>query len=276
MKNAAAHSVDPITLSAGLDTFQRHLVTSLARPDREQSRDDDKTQQAVLKAGEDFVISGLQERRKVKLFGRKFIRDGTTIVVPGDTGIGSSENVQGFLEEATGITRIFRIIEVIDGLDALKNNVGAEQRRSTLQRRFHEEEIPHMRITSSSLASTLSRIPTTVPAIATEFTPSQNILLTGAAAILASGGALVEECAKNAACVARAMGYQVWIVAEAGKAVREMDVSTAMDRHTPFQRWNEEPRESQKDASRRLDVLVSLYLFALLEIWHLGQRGSPR
>ena len=213
-------------IAAGLDSFQHHLVTTLAPFHTNSKTSNDETQKAVLSAAHDYIARGLAAREKVAGYGRRFIRDGFTVVVPADRGLGSSAVVQGFLCDAARSGAEFRVVEVLDFHNPAPHTAQQSKRRAELKGRLEKAGVPGTTTTTSALAHTLSSMPRWMQGTETEFPADRTVLLMGATALTASGGVLVDGCRLSSAFIARGLGLEVWVASELGKSVRNLGLDT--------------------------------------------------
>lgn len=238
-----------VAVSAGTDTFQRQLVTSLARGsgDSDTSNEGADTRRNVIKAGEEFIQKQLDNRSRISAYGSRFIRPGMTLVVPTSA---PSRNIESMLRGAAEAEVPFRVAFVqeahAEGSDRKPTWADGEKLRAELQ----ASETPTASISTASLAHVLQADSGT--ASERQMWPtSKTIVLADAVAIMAGGGALASLETQSAASIAHSLGRQVWIVAESGKIVREMD----LNRRAPSEivSWLDTATTQDQKASKAAD-----------------------
>ncbi|KAI9662694.1 MAG: translation initiation factor eIF-2B subunit alpha [Alyxoria varia] len=272
LKNSVSN---PIPIAAGADRFQQVLISKLSHAQdnevqshiagtrgpasiqnapgssrlKDESSQGDKnfahTKSQILQIGSEFVVQGLAARDRIASFGSKFLRDGTTVIVPR-----CSKVVENLLLEAAGISqntssshattrrarKSFRVVFVVDE-DATRDAPSNSSWKS-LDKRLRKAGISTTSVQSTQLVSVFAALPRSLdlpsifsceedaddigPISAVDFPPSQTILLIGVPALFASGGVLASTKVQNAAWMAKSFGREVWVAAENNKMVKDI------------------------------------------------------
>ena len=206
-------------MSAGTDAFQRLLVTTLARPSSSGKADAGvagsvaDTKRAITEAATSYVDNTLTARNKVAAFGHRLVAPGTSIVVPSYSSI-----VDAFLRDAATSDVEFQVFFVSDPTA----NPDAKQQRLELIDHLSASEVGAIEIPLTSIAQLLQCNPPKLTATSQNFRTSQVMVLAGAAALLASGGALTSSATQTVASVAKAYDIRVLLAAESAKCVKEL------------------------------------------------------
>ncbi|CZT25247.1 related to translation initiation factor 2B, alpha subunit (eIF-2Balpha/GCN3) [Ramularia collo-cygni] len=187
-----------ISLSAGTDLFQRYLITSL----RESSGASDFNQirTHLVQNGELFVERAKAARATIAAFGKKFIRDGNTILTNGGSRVVGAllKSAADSSNESTRGSIRFRVIYVVsaDGKETESTeNIAA----------LRERDIPVATIPPTAVAYCLDQV---------------TQCFVGAEGVVENGGIISRLGTYQLALLAKAAGKPFYVVSESHKFVR--------------------------------------------------------
>ncbi|KAI9799346.1 MAG: translation initiation factor eIF-2B subunit alpha [Phylliscum demangeonii] len=219
---------NPISLSAGTDLFQRYLVNALQRP---SAAGDFATIRAhLITHGRQFVTRAKASREKIAHLGRRFVRDGTTVLTNGGSrvvgalleraaedgaGAGPAASVAGESGASHGRRRRrrqpsigsgtvrFRVVYVLNHDDAARS-----QQREGLStiRALRRLGVPVATIPESAVAYALEK--------------TIDMVIVGAEGVVENGGIISRLGTYQLAVLARAARKPFYVVAESHKFVR--------------------------------------------------------
>lgn len=292
-----------LAISAGTDTFQRLLVTTLARNhgadaapidsarstsptlspsttttalQMRETTDEAQTDMraAVQRTASFFISRQLAARKRIGAYGRRFIRPGTTVVVPGRSLV-----VESLLRDAADADVAFRAVFV----DSAPSSTDGQHTHDETSRRnpsaglltsLHNHDIPTSSIPATLLAHILQPGYGSASALDSNaecmrlYPPTQMLILAGATALLSSGGVLASLDTQTACFVAKACGRDVWVAAEVGKCVRGMgiELEPGLGRLVQWRSGADEANypESSVPQGHVLDVVGSPFLTGVI------------
>lgn len=208
---------NPIPVSAGTDSFLHYLVTTVARPGAEGA-DIAKAIESVAQVGKAFVTKGEEARATIGRYGKRVVRDGCTVVVPA-----ADELVRNMLIDAAEADIDFRVVFVEDAAGSIAKDVS---------NRLNEQQIAWTSIRPEALAHTLT-------CLLTGQDYRHFILLTGASALLATGGVLAPMGVSQAAVLAKAFGIDVFVASELQKSVKWMPLAGEEAKYGTKLQWSD-------------------------------------
>lgn len=209
-----------IALSAGTDLFQRYLIQTLNRPGALGTGGDfGYLRQHLLSNGRLFVQRARQARAKIAEEGRRFIREGSTILTNGDSRV-----VRALLLRAAGLQGSgprFRVIYVSDSAATSSPSPSQTPTRDSdhepkSQPPSHVQAHPTVSLLRSH-SIPVSLIP--YSALATAL-PLINLVLVGAEGVVENGGIISRLGTHQLGLLARSAGKPVYVAAESYKFVR--------------------------------------------------------
>ncbi|KAB8760597.1 hypothetical protein FH972_026589 [Carpinus fangiana] len=276
---------NPSIVAAGTDTFQRYLVTALSRlaqpsangrnrtatEDITLATDFKTTKIAIISAAEKYVKRAQQARERAWGIGKQFLQHGTTVVVSHP-----SDAVAGFLKSAAAAGVHFRALLVqpshrsFPAGSTAKTEGGDDSTSYTaLAAALAAADIPYAFIEPAAMAHAI----TTLPRDDIDRVPGarrSTVVLSGAGALLSTGGVLAEVGTQQAACVAKALGKEFWVVAEGYKIVRwdSLEAADAGLRGVTFESDAQDSAAASKDTQTGNEQ--GLWEFGLMDVTPAG------
>ncbi|TKA33551.1 hypothetical protein B0A50_00386 [Salinomyces thailandicus] len=193
---------NPISLSAGTDLFQQYLISNLQRP---SARGDfDSIRGHLVQNGRLFVERAKAARETIAGFGRRFVRDGNTVLTNGGSRVvgsllrsaAESSNDRG----GRGSIR-FRVIYVVSPASHTSNESESEANIRALR----ERDIPVATIPPTAIAYCMDTVTS---------------CFVGAEGVVENGGVVNRLGTLQMATLAKAAGKPFYVVSESHKFVR--------------------------------------------------------
>ncbi|KAL9089326.1 MAG: hypothetical protein Q9159_002627 [Coniocarpon cinnabarinum] len=211
---------EALAISSGTDAFQKRLVTTLNRPGTHSHQSSTPagsvadTKKTIIETAGLCVEAASAAREQILTYGPRLIIDGNSIIVPSYSRV-----VDGLLREASRSGVKFQVFFVADASESSP----AKHQLSDLSDFLQGQNIGQCTRAVDSITELVQTNPPNLTQSPQTFTLSQVFVLSGAAAIFASGGALVSVNAQLIATAAQRRGVPVWIAAETAKCVKEHD-----------------------------------------------------
>lgn len=219
-----------LAASAGTDAFQTQLVTTYAKPpagvggaaNPDQSNAD--TKKVIHDAAEAYVQRFLKARTRIASYGRRMTTSGCTIIVPSYSSV-----VDAMLRNAVDSDVEFQVFFIHE-----PHLSGAVQKkREDLIHYLEQHELGLQLIDLVSVAQIMRCAPPRLSNTMQNFPAARTVVLTGAAALLASGGILASLATQVCCSVANANDKRVLVAAETSKCVKELGMRTTLSKMAP-------------------------------------------
>ena len=237
---ASLTPAEALSVSAGTDAFQKHLVSILAKP---YSTDTPLTQvassvsdtkKAIVETGKAYVEETLEARRAVSEHGDRAIISGSTVIVPS-----YSDVVNALLRKAATANVEFQVFFVRD----TNASSHSSQQRNELMSCLETCEIGAHTIEISQVAQLFQSDPPQLMPSSRNFGSSKVFVLTGASSLLASGGAVTSPNTQTTISVANAYNRPVIIATETAKCTKEHGVRSLFARKLGSSPADEFPKD---------------------------------
>ena len=238
---------EALAVSAGTDAFQKQLVNihpKLVSKGSSQPQSIDAAEiskKAIASVAHDYIQRSIYARRKIAAYGRKVITHGSTIIVPSYSAV-----VDGVLRCATDSGVEFQVIFVTDP------NLFEGSRKSldNLVEYLKQAEISVAFTDLDLIAQTMIGCPQLQPQMPLQYPASKATVLTGAAALLASGGMLASVATQTTCAIARAYERPVLVAAETAKIVKDLGLSKSLNKSLRMDA-EAEPKPSIEETGRQ-------------------------
>ena len=208
---------EALEVSSGTDAFQKQLVTTNARSVGDSSPTSADARRLIIDAAKTFVDRSIAARNSIARYGRRIINDGSTIVVPS-----YSKLVDDLIEDAVDAGVDFQVIFVNEAdFDNLQF-----QATQSLMKSLRKQGIGVGVINVEKIAQVLRNRPINLIGTNRPYTASQMFVLTGASALLASGGILASLQTQVTCAAAKTYAKHVWVAAETTLCVKELGIKS--------------------------------------------------
>lgn len=194
-----------ISLSAGTDLFQQYLITSLQKPSDGSSGDFDHIRSHLVQNGKLFVERAKAARQTIASFGKRFVRDGNTVLTNGGSRVVGAllkSAAESSNESKRGSIR-FRVIYVVSQTSAEDGKIETESTENIAALR--ERDIPVATIPPTAVAYCLDQV---------------TQCFVGAEGVVENGGIISRMGTYQLALLAKAAGKPFYVVSEQHKFVR--------------------------------------------------------
>lgn len=192
-----------ISLSAGTDLFQQYLISSLQKPSSSGgSGDFDQIRSHLVQNGKLFVERAKAARETIASFGKKFVRDGNTVLTNGGSRVvgallkSAAESSSSDSKRGSIRFRVIYVVSAEDGQDSEStSNIAA----------LRERDIPVATIPPTAVAFVMGQV---------------TQCFVGAEGVVENGGIISRMGTYQVALLAKAMGKPFYVVSESHKFVR--------------------------------------------------------
>jgi translation initiation factor eIF-2B subunit alpha len=196
-----ASTPNPISLSAGTDLFQRYLIQSL-RPGSilggsVGGGDFEAIRRHLLTNGRLFVERAKAAREQIAAFGRRFVRDGCTVLTMGGSRVVGALLTEA--AEASGGSVRFKVIYV------LPSSRSSNAEGSTFVSSLRKKGVPVATISEGAVGYAMGKV---------------DMVIVGAEGVVENGGVISRLGTYQIGVLAKSAGKPFYVVAESHKFVR--------------------------------------------------------
>ena len=218
---------EALATSAGTDTFQKQLVTAYARSSTgvedatSSNRPVADPKKVVHEAAQMYVKHSLDARKEIASYGRRIITTGCSIAMPSYSHI-----VDAMLRDAASAGVDFQVFLIKE----THLNVAIQKKIEDLIDCLKQRELGVCHVEPASIVQLIRDSPPRLGHTTQSFPAAQIIVLTGAAALTASGGILALPNTQISCSVAKAYNRPVFVAAETCKCVKELGVAPLLQK----------------------------------------------
>lgn len=185
---------NPISLSAGTDLFQRYLITSLKNNGEGNF---ETVKQHLLTNGRLFVSRAKNARERIAVYGRNFVRDGSTVLTHGGSRVVGALLGKAADASASGGSVRFRVIYVMNGERDSESQAVVSSLRA--------KGVPVATISEGAVGYALGKV---------------DLVIVGAEGVVENGGIISRLGTYQIGLLAKAAGKPFYVTAETHKFVR--------------------------------------------------------
>jgi translation initiation factor eIF-2B subunit alpha len=200
-----ASTANPISLMAGTDLFRRYLITSL-KPGSILGAsvgggDFEAIRRHLLDNGRLFVDRAKAAREQIGQFGRRFVRDGCTVLTTGGSRVVGA--LLSEAAEASGGSVRFKVIYVLPSSATL--NAQARPEGADIVSSLRKKGVPVATVSEGAVGYAMGKV---------------DMVIVGAEGVVENGGVISRLGTYQIGVLAKSAGKPFYVVAESHKFVR--------------------------------------------------------